>query len=126
MQTQSRHSHSSVRQTSAFCRAVRSWGMTGRSWPPLPGKTGRTRVSVTQNTAERRGNSKRLRSCRGENRLLFCSDLQFVFEKAHVGDSVVDLRQQRFHILHCDAEKKQETFKETFKGISGVCLNTVK
>lgn len=45
------HSHSSVRQTSAFCRAVQSWGMTDRSWPPPPVQTVRTGVSVTESRA---------------------------------------------------------------------------
>lgn len=54
--------------------------------------------------------------------LMFLSDLQFVFEKAHVGDSVVDLGQQSLHILHCDAggearkiynEYEPQAFKDT-------------
>ena len=51
------------------------------------------------------------RSCRWKNKDFSDSDLQLVFEKAHVGDSVVDLRQQSFHILHCDAEKEMREGK---------------
>jgi len=47
-----------------------------------------------------------------------CFDLQLVFQEAHARHSVVDLRQQSFHILHCDAEThkqerggKAETFR---------------
>lgn len=37
------------------------------------------------------------------------SDLKLVFEKAHVGDSVVDLRQQSFHVLHRDAGRRRRS-----------------
>lgn len=46
---------------------------------------------------------------------MFHSNLQLVFEKAHVGHSIVDLRQQSFHILYCNAgigtkEKKEKPY----------------
>lgn len=43
--------------------------------------------------------------------LYFGSDLQLVFEEARVGHSVVDLRQQTFHVLHRDAGTRHKRGK---------------
>lgn len=51
-----------------------------------------------------------------KNHQRLLSDLQLVFEELHVGDSEVDLRQQSFDVLHCDAatarnrQKKGQSF----------------
>lgn len=91
------HSHSSGRRTLTFCRAVQSWGTTVRSWPPPPAGTEGGREFVWRHQLMK----ERIFTTR-------VSDLQLVFEKARVWDSIVDLRQQSFDVLHGDAERKRE------------------